>query len=145
MDIGKTLKFMRVENAAAAGQTTLTSEYVDTAGYDGVIFIVLFGSITSGGAQSVKALQATASNGSDGADLEGSSTTVADSDDNKIVVVDVYRPRERYVAVAALRATQDSVVDGIVAFLYSGSKAPVTNDTTVVGLKSLISPSEGTA
>lgn len=146
MDIGKSLKFMVVENAASAGQTTLTSDYVDTQGYDGVVFITSFGTITAGGAQSVKIRQATASNGSDGADLEGSSVTVADDDDNQIVVHDVYRPRERYVAALALRATQDSVVNGIYAILYRGSKAPTTDDSaTVVAKRTLISPAEGTA
>lgn len=146
MEIGKTLKFIRVENAAAAGTTDLTSDFVDTQGYDGVVFITSFGTITAGAVTSVKAQQAEASDGTGAADLEGSAVTVADTDDNKIVAHDIYRPRERYVAIIVDRGTQNAVVDGIVAFLYHGTKAPTTNDTTtVVSLKALISPAEGTA
>lgn len=146
MDIGKTLKFIRVENGAVAGTSDLTSDYVDTQGYDGVLFLTSFGTITSGAVTSVKARQDTASNGATAEDLAGSAVTVADDDSNQVVVHDIYRPRERYVAIVVDRATQNAVLDGIVAILYHGTKAPVTNDaTTIVALKTLISPAEGTA
>lgn len=146
MDIGKTLKFIRVENGAAAGTTDLTSDFVDTQGYDGVLFITSFGTITAGAVTSVKAQQDTDSGGATAADLLGSAVTVADDDDNQVVVHDIYRPRERYVAIVVDRGTQNAVLDGIVAILYHGSKAPVTNDaTTVVALKTLVSVAEGTA
>lgn len=143
-DIAKHFKFYRLANAAAAGQTAVNSSSIDTAGYDGVVLVTAFGAITSGGAQSVKIQDGATS--SPTTDVEGSSVTVADDDDNQIVVHDVYKPQKRYLRVVVSRATQDSVVDGIFAFLYQGRLDPQTNDTTTVcSLKSLISAAEGTA
>ena len=129
----------------AAGITNVTSEPVDTAGYDGVRFIVGFGAIVAGAVTSIKARQGAAANMSDGADLAGTAQTVADSDDNKVRVVDIYRPQERYVDLVTLRATQNSTIDFLVAELYSGRRQPVTQDATVAGSEVHASPSEGTA
>lgn len=145
-EIVKNMKFVRVENAAAAGTSDLTTDFVDTAGYDEIIFVTLFGTITAGAVTSVKAQQSAVSDGSDAADLLSSSVTVADDDDNQMVVHSVFRPRERYVNLIIDRGTQNAVVDGCLAILCHPTKAPVTDDaTTVVGKKVLVSPAEGTA
>lgn len=129
----------------AAGATDLTSDVVDTQGYDGVRFKVAFGAIVSGGVVSVKAQQGAAANMSDGADLEGTSQTVADTADSKVFIVEIYRPEERYLRVKTLRATQDATVDYMEAELFGGRVQPVTQDATVGGLEIFNSPPEGTA
>lgn len=134
----------------AAGTSNVTDcEVVDTAGYEGVRFLVGFGAITSGAVTSVKAQQAAAQTSAtaltSGADLAGTGITVADTDDNKIVILDVYRPQERYVQLHILRATQNAVVDFVVAELYGARKLPVTQDTDVATLEIHASPDEGTA
>lgn len=148
MNRANTEKVVRVMNAVAAGQTTQTSSVIDTQGYDGVKLYTAFGTITAGAATSVK-VQQSSDNGSADAytDLAGTSVTVADDDDNQVVVHDIYRPRERYLKVVVLRATQNSVIDGIVAVLYGASKMPTIDDTanTVVARETHISPAEGTA
>ena len=139
-------KVIRVMNAVAAGTSDQNSSVVDMANWDGVKFYTAFGAITSGAVTSVKAQQAAASDASDAADLEGSAVTVADDDDNQIVVHDIHRPRERYVRIVVDRGTQNAVIDGIVAVLYRGRVQPTTDDsTTVVARKLLASPAEGTA
>lgn len=134
----------RVKNGVAAGQTNQTSDTVDTQGWDGVLFMILMGAITAGAATSCKARQGALSNMGDAADLLGTAQTIADSDDNKIFYIDVYKPRERYLDVQVLRATQDSVIDGIVAVKYRGRKFPATHGADVTGEKHA-SPAEGTA
>ncbi len=80
------------------------------------------------------------------ADLEGTDVAIADDDDNKLAVLDVYRPQERYVRLVVNRATQNAVIDGVIALQYKGRKAPVTHDvTTVAGAELHVSPDEGTA
>ena len=146
MNIGKDLKFIRISNAEVAGTTDITSSEVDTMGYDGVVFVTAFGTITSGAVTSVKIQQDTATGMASAADLEGTGRTVADDDDNQIVIHDIYRPRERFLRVIVDRATQNAVVDGIVAILYKGLKKPATNDSsTVIGIECHVSPAEGTA
>lgn len=130
----------------AAGTSDVTSDVVDTAGYEGVRFIIGFGTITSGAVTSVKAQQGAASNGSDLADLEGTSITVADDDDNQIAVIDIRNPRERYVAAKVDRGTQNAVIDFVIAELYGARKMPVTEDSAIVIATEIHgSPAEGTA
>lgn len=130
----------------AAGAADVTSDVVDTAGYEGVRFILGFGAIVANAVTSVKAQQGALSNGSDLADLEGAGITVADDDDNQVVVIDVFRPQERYVALKTLRATQNSTIDFCIAELYGRRKEPVTHtDATVIATEMHVSPDEGTA
>ena len=141
----KDIKATRVENAAAAGTSDLESDIIDMQGFEGVAFVVLFGTITANAVTSVKVQQDTDSAGGTMADLEGTGYTVADSDDNKAVIVEVYRPLERYIRCVVDRGTQNAVVDGIVAFQYGAAKLPVTQDATTVEGELTVSPAQGTA
>ncbi|HYE94459.1 MAG TPA: hypothetical protein VEA38_25725, partial [Terriglobales bacterium] len=142
--VTKRVKVDGTNYAGAANTTDLTSESVDTLGFDGVRFLVGFGAITAGAVTSVKAQQSTA-DGSGQSDLAGSSQSVADTDDNKVVIIDIYRPQERYVNTVIDRGTQNAVVDFVIAELYSGRKQPVTQDATIVGAAAEVfaSPEEG--
>ena len=142
----KNTKTTRAMNAVAVGTTTQTGSILDMQGFDGVIFIALLGAITDG-TPSLKAAQGQAANLSDAADLEGSSTPVtADTDDNKALILDVYRPGERYVRPAIVRGgATGCVIDGVIAIQYQARKKPTTQDTTVAASKALASPAEGTA
>ncbi len=146
MNLSKNYKITRVENAAAAGQTALTSDSVDMANFEGVEFEVIMGAITAGGVQSAK-LQQSSDDGSadDFSDIEGSSQTIADDDDNQVFVLEVHRPTKRYVRCVVSRATQNSVLDAIVARQYGGRVKPSTNGATIGGVETHASPAEGTA
>ncbi len=129
----------------AAGVTNVTSDPVDTAGYEGVRFICGFGAIVAGAATSVKVRQGQQANMGDGADLAGSGTTVTDTQDNNVVITEIWQPQERYVDHVISRATQNSTVDFLIVELFGSRKKPVTQDATVVaGTKVLASPDEGT-
>lgn len=145
MNIGRQLKVTRVLNAVAAGTSVQNGAVIDMAGWDGVILIAAFGTITATGVQGLKAQQGLAANLSDAADLAGSLTSVPDSDSNKVAVLDIYRPQERYVRAVVTRGTANAVIDGVIAIQYKGRKAPAVNDTTVSNAKYLNGPDEGTA
>ena len=140
-------KVVRLSDAVVAGTSLITSSALDTQGYENVKFYTLFGAITSGGVQSVKVQQSSDDGSADAyADLLGTSQSVADTDDNKIVVTEIVKPRERYLKVLVPRATQNAVVDGIVAVLSKARKKATSDDsTTVVGREIHVSPAEGTA
>lgn len=143
----KNEKFTRVLNAVVAGTTAQTGSVIDMQGWDAVTFVVAFGTITSGAATSIKVQQGALANGSDMADLTGTLLSVADTDDNKLAMVEVYRPQKRYVRVAITRDTQNSVIDGAIAIQRGSRVKPVTHDaTTVVTPETPFnSPAEGTA
>lgn len=147
MNRANTEKTIRVMNGVAAGTTDQTSNAIDTKGFDGVKIYTLFGAITGSAVTSVKIQQSSDDGSADAyADLAGTSITVADDDDNQVVVHDIYRPRERYLKVVVDRGTQNAVIDGIIAVLYSATKSPTTDDSsTVVARETHVSPAEGTA
>lgn len=139
------LKISRVSDAVAAGTTTINGTAVDMQGFDGVMFLTLFGAIVTGAVTSLKGQQGALANGSDGADLAGTSVSVADGDDNKVAILDIYRPTDRYVRPVVLRATQNATVDGIIAIQYNGRVNPQALTASLVAAsKALGSPALGT-
>lgn len=130
--------------AGAAAATAITSDAVDTAGCEGVLFVVSFGTIVSGAATSIKVQQCDTSGGSY-ADLTGTSQTVADDDDNETFVVDVFRPREQFLKLVVSRATQNATVGSILAIKYGVGQRPTTQGTAVNAAEVFNNPAEGTA
>jgi len=138
------IKKDRVSNAVAAGITTVNSDVVDMQGFDGCMFIVHFGAIVAGAVTSIKAQQGTLSDGSDMADLAGTSVVVADTDDNCLKFIEVKNPRKRYLRCVILRATQNSAIDSIDATLYGPSLKPTAHAAEVDG-ETHNNPAEGSA
>jgi hypothetical protein len=131
-------------NAVAAGTTDQNSSSVDMKGFAGCQFVAMFGAITATAVTSVKVQ--TSSDDSTFNDLEGTSITVADDDDNQAVVVDIGNPQERYLRCTIDRGTANAVIDGVIALQYLPDTEPVTHDTTtVVGSEFHHAPAEGTA
>jgi hypothetical protein len=138
-----TAEFVRVENAAAAATTDIESDGVDISGFENIVFVVAFGAITANAVTNVHLEQST--DNVTFADLEGTSVTVADDDDNLLAVLEIHRPRERYVRCVVDRGTQNAVVDGIFAIKHNGTRyAPITQGATVLGSEIHVSPAEGT-
>lgn len=143
--VTKRLKVDGTNWVLAAGTSAANSDVIDTAGADGVRFIMGFGAIVSGAVTSIKVQQGSDATVTDAADLAGSSITVADTDDNKIVISDYIRPGDRYMRVVTSRATQNATVDFLIAELYYQRTTAVTQDTTVATLEVFSTPAEGTA
>lgn len=135
-------------NSAVAGATDITTAaVVDTEGYDGVRFIFGLGVITAGAATSTgvagKATN-TPTAGTD--DLAGSKQTVLDTEDNTIVITDISHPQQRYLRPFVKRATQNAVVDFIIAELYNHfGKLPIAQDASVSHIEYWDAPAVGTA
>lgn len=145
MNLSKQTKVTRVSNAVAAGTTAIEGAVIDMQGFEGVEFLVAFGTITSSAVTSIKLQEGDAANLSDAADLAGTAVTVADTDDNKVFVVDCYRPTKRYIRCVVSRGTANAVLDGMSAVQYQPRLKPCTNDaTTVGGTKTVVSPAAGT-
>ena len=146
MFLSDEVKISVVAPASAAGLTTINSTVIDTAGYDGVLFLTTFGTITAGGVQSIKVQQDTVVGMGGAADLAGSAITVADDDDGQSFWIDIRRPRERFVRCVVSRATQNSVVGEIYAFRYRGRvRQQINNVANVITGEQWEGPAEGAA
>lgn len=146
MEISKETKVTRVLDAIAAGTSDQNGTVIDMQNFDSVAFIVMFGAIVAGAVTSIKAQQGTQVGGGDMADLLGTAITVADSDDTSMAILEIKRPRERYVRVVVDRGTQNATIDGAIAIQSGPRVKPTTHDaTTVLGSELHASPAEGTA
>lgn len=130
--------------SGVAGTSDINGATLDMAGFDGVMAIVTFGTITGGAVTSIKWQQDSASGMGTAADLAGTSVTVADTDDEKVKIMDLRNPLERYVRIVVDRGTQNAVVASAVYLQYAAKAMPVTHATGVAG-ESHVSPAEGTA
>ena len=93
-NLAQNVKITRVLNAVAAGQTAQNGAVIDMANFEGVVFLAAFGALDAGAVTGLKAQQGLQANLSDAADL---ALAIADAADNKLLVLDVFRPAERYV------------------------------------------------
>lgn len=131
----------------AAGTSDVNSGIVDTLGYKGIAWVVMLGAIAASGAVTVKAQQGAASNLSDAADLAGTSQgPTADTDDNKVIIVDIYRPQERYQRLAITRGDGgNSTINALFCILYNPDHANPVSQANAFGAEFFNSPAEGTA
>lgn len=146
MNLSKNVKISSAitPTAGVAAATDIEGTALDMQGFDGVLIVVRFGAITGGAATSIKAQEGNESDLSDAADLEGTSQTIADDDDDQTFYIDLCRPLKRYVRLYVDRATQDAVVASASYIQYGASKTPTTQGTNVSG-ELHVSPAEGTA
>lgn len=130
-----------------AGTSDVNSGVVDTLGYKGIAWVLELGTIAASGAVTVKAQQGAASNLSDAADLAGTAQgPCADTDDNKVMLIDIYRPQERYQRLAITRGDGgNSTINALFAILYHPDHANPVSQANAAFAEFFNSPAEGTA
>lgn len=140
----KECKIVPVENSVVAGQATTVGEIVDTAGFDGACFIYKLGAVTDAGAVTLKIYSGTDATVSDVAELSGASAAIAatSSDSDQFLVIDVIRPRERYLRPTIVTATQDAEIDSAICILYNSDVKPISQPATVDVGTLVVSPAE---
>lgn len=147
MNLSKYGKVTRLANAAASGSTDVVGSSLDMKGFQAVTFVCLLGSVSDSpqGTPTLKAQQA-ATDGSPEtfADLAGTGVAGGSTDDNKVIILEVDSPRERYVRPVLTR-TGGAALDGIIAIQTKAIEEPVTHDSTVAASEYHLAPSEGTA
>jgi len=133
----KNMKLIKVLAGAAAGTTTLTTDPIDTQGFEGVM---IFGSIaTVNAGNRADARQGKVADMSDGAALLDARVVPGDNGDS--FCIDILRPEERYVDVQITRTVSTATGD-VYALLYgSVRKAPVSQGATIDAI-TLASPVE---
>lgn len=141
----KDVNVTRIYAGAVAGfGDILSSDILDMTGYEGVMFIADLGDQAATAVATLTAQQDTDAAGGTMATLTGSvahTFAAADGDDD-LLVLDVYKPTERYIRAQLQRATANITVKSIIAIQYGAMKTPVTQSTTVLDSDLLVSPAE---
>lgn len=145
MNLLQRVKVDQVLGYYAAGQTKRTSDIIDMANYDGVMFIAELGTILDTGTIDVFVEQNTANSTSGMARLATTTAVTVNSTTAALaksaIVVDVYQPRERYLQCNITPAVANAVILGITAIRYSGRVKPDANAGLLQSTQ-LISPAE---
>jgi len=147
MNFLKNMKIQEVLAPVAAGSSIdSNSDILDMANWDGVIFVVPVTDSVDTGVATLTIEQNTANSDTGMAALSGATATAtsAANDDlnNTLLIVDVYRPRERYVQGVVTSATANIAYGNMVAIQYQGRAAPVTQPASVQASTQVISPAE---
>jgi len=142
MNLSKNVKVTLVQAPLADGQTDPDSSAVDMQGFEGVMFVGIVGTVTGSGTASLKAAQS--SDNSNFSDLSGVVATGAAGGSDKFLVLDVYKPLERYVRTTLTRAVANSIYGGTIAIQYGAHKRPTVHDAATLAAAAIlgISPSE---
>lgn len=134
----------RVMAGVTAGTTSTTSASVDMLGFAAVRFVALFGALTASQVTNIKAQGS--SDNSSFSDLTGTATSnMADTDSNKLLILDIFKPQHRYVRVSVQRGTANAVIDGVIAEQYRPGFEAVTANADVAYQEIHTSPAAGTA
>lgn len=132
--------------AGAAGATDIESDSVDMNGYEGVMFVAVMGAITAGAVTSMEAHQSGDDFSADDEALAGTKIAIAADDDGQVFVLDVLRPLDRYVKLHIDRATQNAVVQTVLAIQYDPRDKPIANAVAdALTIEGHYAPEEGTA
>jgi len=130
------VKTIRVKNAVVAGTSDQDTSVVDMAGYDACRFIWLLGDVTTSSVLQAEGFSNSASSTSSPSPVEEAETeafTAGASDaDNKLLIVDMFKPTGRYVFSRLNRADQNAVIDGCICELYRTRSQPQTADSSVL-------------
>jgi hypothetical protein len=137
-----------VSGPADVDTTAVTGDTLDMGAgpdYEGVTFFAHWGTITDG-TTGLKAQQGAASDMNDAADLLGTSVTGSVSD--KLTILEIVKPLERYVRCIALRGgSTGAVLNSIIACRYRAipGNLPTSQSSDVGAIERHLSPAEGTA
>lgn len=140
MNLSKHVKVTKVSATVAAGTSAVNGTVIDMQGFEGVMFVASVG--TAAADNGIKAQQGQQSNLSDAADL--ASTQVLSDATQTDLVLDVYKPQERYVRPVIVRGTS-TTVEAVWAIQYEARTKPTDNTTTAQAAELHVSPDEGTA
>ena len=114
-----------IQAGIAAGQATTASDNIDMSGWDGVLIIGSAGTITGSGTATLTVGQAATDTTPD-ALTSAEAVFSTSTDSNKIVLIDILHPLDRYIGTSLVTATANVVWNGTLALRYRGRAVPTT-------------------
>ena len=117
----------------AAGTTTITGPIIDTQGFASGLFIVPVGTVTAGAVTSIRLEHGSVANLSDAAIVAYTGQTIADTQSNAVLYIDIRQFMRRYVRLIVSRATQNSSFGATTCLLYEAFTTPTVHAVGVTG------------
>lgn len=142
MNLSKHIKMTKCL-AYASGTASRDGAELDMVGWDGVLAIVINATIGSSASGDFHWEQDVVTGMGGAADLTGTKIAIVDGDSDKVVISDLYRPRERFVRGVITKDGSHAQAESVIYLQYRGRKLPVAN----MGADSYelhVSPAEGT-
>jgi hypothetical protein len=131
------ISISQVNDAAAAGTSTINTSILDMQGYYGVLYLAILGDITATCVLALKAQVAATNSGGAMADqtsaITPSWTAGATDTDLKILALDV-RPSMRYTRATLTRGTANAVLNSILAIRYGARTSPASLADVIASL-----------
>ena len=112
----------------SAGTTDVNGTAVDMKGYEGLVALIEFGTITASAVTSVK-MQESDSSTTGWTDIDDAEIDVAADDDNDYFAVDCANIRKRYARVVVDRGTANAALRAALYIKYNPSFAPTTHQS----------------
>lgn len=129
-----------------ASNTDSNSDRLDMSGWEGVVFITPITDSVDTGVATLTIEQNTLDSDSGMAALSGAVATATDSGgdalNNTLLIVDVYKPVERYVQGVVTSATANIAFGTTTAIRYRSRKGPITDHASVQAIARAVSPAE---
>ena len=145
MNQANNAKWMYGQVAIAAGSSTDSDGAVlDMEGYDGAVFVVAIEDSVDTGVATMTIEESSASGGTYAAitGAVATATSAADDDLNtQLLVVDVYRPQERYLHCTLTSATANIAFGTQYQFAYQGKKSPATQISAEIAALTVVAGS----
>jgi hypothetical protein len=131
---------------AAALNTDDASDILDMANFEGVVFIQAITDSANTGVATLTAQQNTINSASGMAALSGAVVTATAGDDDtlndKLLVLEVHKPLERYLRVRRQSATANIAFGNMIAIRYGQRVLPEAESATIIDSVLAISPDE---
>lgn len=105
-------------------------------GYDGCLFVALLGTVSDSAVSSLEVYESATNVVTGGTEVTGALATHTDAgagaDSNGLLIVDVIRPKSRYLYATLTRTVANVVICGVIAIRYRGRTVPAVLDATVL-------------
>lgn len=131
----------------AEGSADREGASLDMKGFGAAAIIVKFAAIAGSAATTIKAQQSSDAGVADGwSDLEGTSQTIADDDDDQVFIIDLINPTKRYVRLYVDKDAAHNTAETALYMQYQPMVIPVVQTVaSEVTYEAHASPAEGTA
>lgn len=126
-----------------SGAVTRYGNVLDMKDFDGVLVIVQIDTVAAGAAASIHLQGGEQADGSDMADLAGTSMPIAAGDDGEIRALNLHQSRSRFIRLAIVKDSTNAVSESACYVQSDNKEGPVAQDATVV-TKMVASPDYGT-
>ncbi len=130
---------------AAADDTDDNSDRIDMSGYESVTFICAITDCLDTGVATMTAQQNIIDSDSGMASLTGTATATSAANDDlndTLLVLEVVKPRERYVQCVLTSATANVAFGNTIAILSRARTLPVSEHASVQDMNCIFSPAE---